>query len=73
MEGKLWYNPENDRFGLLGADGEWIQDGLHCGDRLAVWIDGRWVPTRVEMTADEIWYLVGLEGMTLQGLRARID
>lgn len=44
--------------------------GLHCGQCLDVQIDGRWVPTRIEMSSD--WYLVGIETDNLVGLSTRI-
>ena len=57
-EGRLSYNQEQDRYGLL-VDGEWHHPGLHCGEGLEVEIDGVWTPTRIEMDTTGLWYLVG--------------
>ena len=44
--------------------------GLHCGETFDVKINGRWVPTRIEMGND--WYLVGVDTDDLVGLIVRI-
>ena len=44
--------------------------GLHCGTTMDVNIDGKWIPTRIEMGDD--WYLVGVESDSLSGLTVRI-
>lgn len=44
--------------------------GLHCGETMEVLIDGKWMPTRIEM--DEDWYLVGIPYEDLIGLIVRI-
>lgn len=41
------------RFGLNDFYG-----GLHCGTIMEVLIDGKWVPTRIEMSDD--WFMVGV-------------
>ena len=56
IAGRLGYNANNDRYGLLVSD-LWENDGFHCGEHLEVEIDGEWVPTRMEMTGGK-WYLV---------------
>ena len=71
IEGRLYYRSDLGRYGLM-SHGKWVVEGFHCGDHLDVWIDGRWVPTRVEMTADEDWYLADLPGVVLYDLKARI-
>ena len=38
-EGRLGYNSDNKRYGLLISD-LWEHDGFHCGERLEVQIDG---------------------------------
>lgn len=70
-EGRLYYNAENKRYGLM-IRGEWYIDGFHCGDTLEVWIDGKWQPTRVECDDGENWYLIGFEGMVLYDLKVRV-
>lgn len=56
--GRLGYNPDNGRYGLLVTD-LWEQEGFHCGDTFEVMVDGKWVATRMEMDAERNWYLVG--------------
>lgn len=38
IEGRLGYNCENDRYGLLVSD-IWENNGFHCGECLQVKID----------------------------------
>lgn len=56
-QGRLGYNSENKRYGLLVAD-LWEHDGFHCGEPLEVLVDDKWVQTRMEMALDREWYLV---------------
>lgn len=56
--GRLGYNKENDRYGILKGD-SWRNNGLHCGEGLEVMVDGEWVLTRMEMSLEREWYLVG--------------
>ena len=61
IEGRLSYNCNNDRYGLLVSD-LWEYEGFHCGDPLEVKVDDKWIHTRIEMAWDEKgghWYLVG--------------
>lgn len=44
--------------------------GLHCGETMEVLINGKWIPTRIEM--DDDWYLVGIPYRNLIGLIVRI-
>ena len=44
--------------------------GLHCGETFEVKINGKWVPTRIEMGRS--WYLVGIKTDDLVGLIVRI-
>lgn len=44
--------------------------GLHCGETFEVKINGKWVPTRIEMGRN--WYLVGIKTDDLVGLIVRI-
>lgn len=73
MQGRLGYNSDNDRYGVLAAD-DWLYDGFHCGEPLEVLIDGAWVQSRMEMKFGGIWYLVGTpyEGKDLECLTVRI-
>ena len=47
-EGRLGYNCENGRDGLLSMD-LWIDRGFHCGESKEVLVDDQWVRTRMEM------------------------
>ena len=44
--------------------------GLHCGDCLDILINGKWVPTRIEM--GDGWYLTGIKADNLEGLIVRL-
>ena len=46
--------------------------GLHCGECMDVFTGGKWKPTRIEMSAAQEWYLVGIRAEDLNGLRVRI-
>ena len=72
-EGRLSYNTEQDRYGLLVGD-LWHHEGLHCGEQLDVMVDGAWTPTRIEMDTTGLWYLVGTpyRGEGLEYVRARL-
>lgn len=72
-QGRLGYNSQNDRYGLLISD-LWEHEGFHCGEPLEVLIDGEWVQTRMEMNSDRQWYLVGtpFKGGDLEYIQARI-
>lgn len=56
-EGRLGYNTANDRYGLLVSD-LWVNKGFHCGECLEVFVNGKWIRTRMEMSAERKWYLV---------------
>lgn len=73
IEGRLGYNRENGRYGLLVMD-LWEVEGFHCGQIVSVKIAGEWVDTRFEMNYRNEWYLVGtdLAGNDLEFLKARI-
>lgn len=71
-EGRLGYNVDNNRYGLLISD-LWEHDGFHCGETLQVKVDDEWVDTRMEMSIDREWYLVGTPYRgDLEYVRARI-
>ena len=75
IEGRLGYNPANERYGLLQGD-LWVNDGFRCGEQLEVLVDGEWVQTRMEMAWEEDgnkWYLNGtpFKG-DLEHVRARV-
>ena len=71
-EGRLEYNYENGRYGLLSMD-LWIDTGFHCGECMEVLVDDQWVQTRMEMNLAREWYLVGTPYCgELEYIRARI-
>lgn len=73
ITGRLGYNSANDRYGLLVSD-LWEHEGFHCGEGLEVMVDDKWVQTRMEMSADREWYLVGTPYHgDLEYVRARIE
>ncbi len=65
--GALVFDENTDRFDLASYYG-----GLHCGECFDVLVGGRWKPTRIEMSASQEWYLVGIRADDLNGLRVRI-
>ena len=68
-QGTLVYDYEtermNIRFGLEDYYG-----GLHCGTPMEVFLNGKWIPTRIELGSD--WYLVGVKTEDIIGLMVRI-
>lgn len=68
--GQLIYDPTSDRYVIDGEE-------LHCGDVLKVLVvnglSGKeeWIETRIELDANDEWYLVGLVGYQIDGLFAR--
>lgn len=73
--GRMGYNSDNDRYGLLVMD-LWKIEGFHCGDTLEVWNSDteQWIPTRMEMRWKNEWYLVDTpySGTDLEGLKVRV-
>lgn len=57
IQGRLGYNSDNDRYGILSMD-LWEDDGLHCGECFEVLVDGKWIEDRIEMNRNGEWYLV---------------
>ncbi|HBJ2623691.1 hypothetical protein FDB24_16710 [Clostridium botulinum] len=71
--GILGYNYDNDRYGILNSMDLWETEGLNCGEGLEIFINGKWVSDRLEMTCDKKWYLVEskLQGNQLEGLKIK--
>lgn len=67
-QGVLIYDQDTDRmdirFGLEDYYG-----GLHCGETMEVFVENKWIPTRIEFGQD--WYLVGIRTASINGLRVR--
>ncbi len=57
--GRLGYNSATGRYGLLVSD-LWQDMGFHCGECLEVMVDDKWMATRMEMSAEQKWYLLGM-------------
>ena len=74
IQGTLFYDVEAGRYNFYYDNGHGEPcdyGGIHCGECFEVKVRGVWVPTRVEMGCEREWYLVGLEGMKLDGLEVR--
>ena len=72
-EGILAYNRVNDRYGLLSSD-LWVHTGFHCGKRMEVFMDGKWILSRMEMNPKREWYLVETPySGNLEYIRVRIE
>lgn len=72
-EGKLSYNYENDRYGIINSLDLWDNEGLHCGESFHVLLNDEWIADRIEMDRSGTWYLVNskLEGNKLEGLKIK--
>lgn len=67
--GSLIYNEDYDRIDIrFGLDDYY--GGLHCGETMDVFIEGEWIPARIEKGSD--WYLVGVKTDSLPGLQVRL-
>lgn len=71
-QGALLYDKQIDRY-KIRFDPEHFSDGLHCGESFEVFVDGKWKHTRIEMTIDENWYLVGIKCKDLTGLVIQLN
>ena len=56
------------RYGL-----EEYSAGIHCGQPLEVKIKNRWQWTRMEMSVEGKWYLVGINTNDIAGLVVRVE
>ena len=68
-EGAMIYDSNADRMDIR-FDNLYFHGGLHCGTPLEVLLNDQWVPTCIEKADD--WFLVGLKGLPLNGLRTRL-
>ena len=69
--GALIFDETADRYDIRFDVNDYY-GGLHCGDCMEVFVRGKWKPTRIEMSAAQEWYLVGIRAEDLNGLRVRI-
>lgn len=67
--GTLVFDEYTDRYDIR-FDIDNYYGGLHCGECMDVYIDGKWTSTRIEY--DENWYLVGITTKDLNGLQVKI-
>ena len=68
-QGVLIYDHDTDRMDIR-FDLDDYYGGLHGGTSLEVFVNNKWVPTRIEI--NDQWYLVGIKTGNLIGLRVRI-
>ncbi len=71
-QGTLFYDEGNGRYNFHYTDEDGDKrdyGGIHCREIFEFKLNDVWVPARVEM--DQGWYLVGLPGLQLDGLKAR--
>lgn len=68
-QGVLIYDHDTDRMDIR-FDLDDYYGGLHCGTSMEVFVNNKWVPTRIEI--NDQWYLVGIKTGNLIGLRVRI-
>ena len=69
--GALVFDEINERY-RIRFDINDYNNSLHCGDSFDVFTGGKWKPTRIEMSFERKWYLVGIDAADLTGLRVRL-
>ena len=57
-QGVLIYDHDTDRMDIR-FDLDDYYGGLHCGTSMEVFVNNKWVPTRIEI--NDQWYLVGIK------------
>lgn len=70
-QGALIFDEQTDRYDIRFDLADYY-GGLRCGECFDVFTDGKWKPTRIEMSMAQEWYLVGVRADSLGGLRVRI-
>ena len=70
-KGFFFFDEQTDRYDIRFDIADYY-GGLHCGECFDVFTGGKWKPTRIEMSAAQEWYLVGIRAEDLNGLRVRI-
>lgn len=80
LTGRLHFNSQNGRWGIINSDDLWGYDGLHCGE-LIEWYNSNtevWVEDRIEgiypCDSPQCWYLAisGLNGLDMNSLKVRL-
>lgn len=72
--GRLGYNSEKDRYGILVSD-LWEIEALDSGDKVEVYYNDEWINDRIEYNDNlKSWYLVesNLVGEELAGLNVML-
>lgn len=67
-QGVLIYDNNTDRMDIRFGPDDYY-GGLHCGETMEVFVESRWIPTRIELGQN--WYLVGIKTETINGLHVR--
>ncbi len=70
-QGVLIYDSRTERMDIRFGIEEYY-GGLHCGETMEVFVKNQWRPTRIEMSFEGDWYLVGVKTDSLVGLRVRV-
>lgn len=70
-QGAMIFDRQTGRYDIR-FDLDSYYGGLHCGECFEAYIDGSWMPTRIEMGMDREWYLVGISAGNLNGLQVRM-
>ena len=70
-QGVLIYDSRSERMDIRFGIEE-CYGGLHCGETMEVFVKNQWKPTRIEMSFEGDWYLVGVKTDSLVGLRVRV-
>lgn len=69
IKGKLYLN-DNGRLALSGYKG--YEYEFHCGYGVELFLCNKWLSTRIEADVNGNYYAVGLYGLKLKGLTARV-
>lgn len=70
FKGKLYLN-DNDRLAIDdGCNGEYE---FHCGYGVELFLCNKWLSTRIEADVHGNYYAVGLRGLKLEGVMARVQ
>ena len=69
--GALIFDETADRYDIRFDIADYY-GGLHCGECFDVFTGGKWKPTRIEMSAAQEWYLVGIRAEDLNGDRKSV-
>ena len=68
-EGTLFFDKSSGRYDVVFHDGTYY-GGLHCGNCFEILANNTWTPTSIEHGRG--WYLVGFNGIELDGLKVRM-